>query len=158
MLSISGYEITSNSGWIPLTQNIFILTSDHITFNRALRWYKINLFYFFLRLEELIEMTWIIMFHIHSLLLTLQIFSASVVAKLPNIVFILSDDVGWNDFSIHGSEQCLTPYIDELAQESVILDNYYTRSVCSPTRASLLTGRHVTRTIFKWTTKELTSK
>ena len=65
--------------------------------------------------------------------------------KLPHIVFILSDDVGWNDFSIHGSTQCLTPHIDELAQESVILDNYYTRSVCSPARASLLTGRHATR-------------
>ena len=91
----------------------------------------------------------VMFFQINCLLLTVQIFSTSVVAKLPNIVFILSDDVGWNDFSIHGSEQCLTPLIDELAQESVIIDNYHTRSVCSPTRASLLTGRHVTRTIFK---------
>ena len=89
---------------------------------------------------------------IRILLLALNVFLPSSLAsggaKLPHIVFILSDDVGWNDFSIHGSTQCLTPHIDKLAQESVILDNYYTRSVCSPTRASLLTGRHATRMTF----------
>ena len=75
-------------------------------------------------------------------------FSVAAVAAntSPHIVFIVSDDVGWNDFSIHGSEQCQTPYIDALANDAVILDNYYTRSVCSPTRSSLLTGRHVTHT------------
>ena len=81
-----------------------------------------------------------IIFHILSTILGLYS------AKSPHIVFILSDDVGWNDFSLHGSQQCKTPYIDELASDSVILDNYYTMSVCSPTRASLLTGRHVTHT------------
>jgi Sulfatase len=60
----------------------------------------------------------------------------------PHIVFLLSDDAGWNDFSIHGGTQCKTPNIDAAAAESVVLDNYYTHSVCSPTRAAFLTGRH----------------
>jgi arylsulfatase A-like enzyme len=66
--------------------------------------------------------------------------------KYPHIVFVLSDDVGWDDFSIHGGTTCKTPHIDALAAESVVLDNYYTQPVCSPARASLMTGRHVIHT------------
>ena len=64
--------------------------------------------------------------------------------KLPNIIIILSDDTGWNDVGYHGSE-IKTPNIDKLARDGVELDNFYVYPTCSPTRASLLTGRPPSR-------------
>ena len=52
-------------------------------------------------------------------------------------------DLGWNDVGFHGSEQIPTPHIDALAHAGVILNHYYVQPVCSPTRSTILTGRHV---------------
>ena len=60
----------------------------------------------------------------------------------PHIVFIVLDDAGFNDVSLHGSPQVPTPNIDAIAASGVSLLRYYTQPVCSPTRASLMTGRH----------------
>ena len=49
-------------------------------------------------------------------------------------------------FHIMEVSQCVTPAIDALTQETVVLRNYYTTSVCSPTRTTLLTGRHAIHT------------
>ncbi len=62
----------------------------------------------------------------------------------PNIVLILADDMGWNDVGYHGSE-IKTPTIDKLATSGVRLEQFYTPSLCTPTRASLMTGRHTMR-------------
>jgi len=59
----------------------------------------------------------------------------------PNILFVLADDLGWGDVSYHGSE-IRTPNIDRLKDSSVELDQHYVCPVCTPTRTSLLTGRH----------------
>ena len=68
----------------------------------------------------------------------------------PHIVFVLSDDMGWNDYGIHGSKQCETPHIDGLSRNGIILNNYYVTAACSPSRASLLSGRNTAHTgIFK---------
>ncbi len=56
----------------------------------------------------------------------------------------MADDLGWNDIGYHGSE-IKTPAIDKLSQEGIELDRFYVHSVCSPTRASLLTGRYPSR-------------
>jgi len=48
---------------------------------------------------------------------------------------------GWNDVGFHGSE-IKTPNIDMLAYNGVILNNYYVSPICTPTRGSLMTGRH----------------
>ncbi|MHA1688000.1 MAG: sulfatase [Promethearchaeota archaeon] len=61
----------------------------------------------------------------------------------PNIIFILIDDLGWKDLSCYGSSFYETPNIDRLASEGMIFtDAYAAAPVCSPTRASLLTGKY----------------
>jgi arylsulfatase A-like enzyme len=65
-------------------------------------------------------------------------------ADKPNIVYILSDDVGWGDLSVHGGG-VPTPNIDKLFSSGVELSNFMGWCVCSPTRAMLLTGRHPIR-------------
>ncbi|MBD3287336.1 sulfatase-like hydrolase/transferase [candidate division KSB1 bacterium] len=62
----------------------------------------------------------------------------------PNIVIFVADDAGWKDVGYHGSE-IHTPVIDLLAEEGVELDQFYVSPTCSPTRASLLTGRYPSR-------------
>ena len=61
----------------------------------------------------------------------------------PNILFILIDDMGWTDLSCCGSEYYETPNIDSLCAEGMrFTDGYAACPVCSPTRASLLTGKY----------------
>ena len=60
----------------------------------------------------------------------------------PNIVIILTDDQGWGDLSLNGNPMVQTPNIDQLATQGVFLDNYYVLPYCSPTRASLMSGRY----------------
>ena len=63
-------------------------------------------------------------------------------AAPPNIVLLLADDMGWGDVSHNGNDAVATPAIDRLYAEGVTLDRFYVSPVCSPTRSSLLTGRH----------------
>jgi len=64
----------------------------------------------------------------------------------PNIILIVIDDMGWSDSAVYGSTFYGTPAIDRLAREGVRFTNFYAAgSVCSPTRASLMTGRYPAR-------------
>ena len=67
----------------------------------------------------------------------------SAAADSPHMIIAVADDLGYNDVSFHGSEQVPTPNLDRLAAEGVILNQYYVQPVCSPTRSTILTGRHV---------------
>jgi arylsulfatase A-like enzyme len=60
----------------------------------------------------------------------------------PNIVVFLTDDMGWGQVGFQGGKQAATPNIDRLAREGARLSQFYVQSVCSPTRAALLTGRY----------------
>ena len=63
--------------------------------------------------------------------------------KKPNIIFILIDDMGWRDLGCCGSEFYETPNIDRLAGQGMrFTDAYAACPVCSPTRASILTGKY----------------
>lgn len=64
----------------------------------------------------------------------------------PNFLFILADDMGWRDLGCYGSTFYETPNIDRLAAQSVRFTNAYAACpVCSPTRASILTGKYPAR-------------
>ncbi|MDE5416749.1 sulfatase [Labilibaculum sp. DW002] len=64
----------------------------------------------------------------------------------PNIVFILVDDLGWSDLACYGSDFYETPNLDLLASEGIKFTNAYASCpVCSPTRASILTGKYPAR-------------
>ena len=81
---------------------------------------------------------------------------ASPAERPPNIVFILADDMGFNDVSLYnggaGDGTVMTPNIDALAQQGVVFNNgYAANAVCAPSRASLMTGRYSTRFGFEFT-------
>lgn len=64
----------------------------------------------------------------------------------PNVILILLDDFGWRDLACYGSEFYETPCLDALAAQGMIFtDAYAAAPVCSPSRASLLTGRYPAR-------------
>ncbi|HJN10462.1 MAG TPA: sulfatase [Pirellulaceae bacterium] len=64
-------------------------------------------------------------------------------AERPNIVCILVDDLGYGDLSSYGADDLRSPNVDQLIKSGVRFDNFYANCpVCSPTRASLLTGRY----------------
>ncbi|QDT12364.1 sulfatase-like hydrolase/transferase [Planctomycetes bacterium K23_9] len=63
-------------------------------------------------------------------------------ASRPNVLMILVDDLGYGDLSSYGAEDLRTPHIDQLVERGIRFDNFYANCpVCSPSRASLLTGR-----------------
>ena len=65
--------------------------------------------------------------------------------RKPNIVFILADDLGWADVGCYGADLHETPNLDRLATEGVRFSQAYAMPVCSPTRASIMTGKHAAR-------------
>jgi arylsulfatase len=93
------------------------------------------------------------------LTLCVSVFAVSVHAeplagKRPNIIFILTDDQGHGDLSVHGNPILKTPHLDKMHGESVRFTNWHNSPTCSPTRSALLTGRHefrngVTHTILE---------
>ena len=61
----------------------------------------------------------------------------------PNVIVILVDDAGYADFGFMGSDEIPTPNIDKLAKDGIIFtDAHVSATVCSPSRAGLLTGRY----------------
>jgi len=60
----------------------------------------------------------------------------------PNILLILADDMGWGDLRCHGNDRLDTPVLDRLQRQSLELDRFFVSPMCSPTRSSLLSGRH----------------
>jgi arylsulfatase A-like enzyme len=83
------------------------------------------------------------------LLLTLLLLTAFAKAqplRKPNVIFILSDDMGYADIGSYGVKDIRTPHLDRLAREGVRLPQCYSNGpVCTPTRAAFVTGRYQQR-------------
>jgi len=71
--------------------------------------------------------------------------AAPAAAARPNIVLILADDLGWSDLGCYGADLHETPQLDRFARTGIRFTDAYAMSVCSPTRAALLTGKHAAR-------------
>lgn len=72
--------------------------------------------------------------------------AANNATRPKNIVFILADDLGWSDLGCYGADLHETPHLDQLARTSVRFTHAYAAApVCSPTRASIMTGKHPAR-------------
>ena len=78
-----------------------------------------------------------------ALILLLLLCNASAFGQRPNIVLILADDLGYSDLSAYGGSDIKTPHVDALVEDGMSFSDFYANSsVCSPTRASLLSGRY----------------
>ena len=65
----------------------------------------------------------------------------------PNIILLMADDLGWGDTGYNGNRVIMTPHLDRMSEEGIKFNRFYSAApVCSPTRASCLTGRHPYRT------------
>ncbi|PCJ69792.1 MAG: sulfatase [Rhodobiaceae bacterium] len=85
-----------------------------------------------------------------------EIVATPLSERPPNIIFILTDDMGFNDISFYGGgasgTTMQTPNIDALGHEGVAFSNGYAgNAVCAPSRASIMTGRYATRFGFEFT-------
>lgn len=72
--------------------------------------------------------------------------AAEIGSAKPNIIYVLSDDMGYGDIGFNGCKDIRTPNLDRLAKQGAVLECLYGQPVCSPTRAALLTGRYPTHT------------
>ena len=67
-------------------------------------------------------------------------------AELPNIILLMGDDHGWDETGYNGHPHLKTPVLDEMAASGLRLDRFYSaHPSCSPTRGSVMTGRHPNR-------------
>lgn len=88
---------------------------------------------------------------ISLLLVGIGFFFSSITVKAqpdstpPNIVIILADDMGYADAGAYGSPKIKTPELDKMANQGMKFSSFYTESLCSPTRAALLTGSYAHR-------------
>jgi len=70
--------------------------------------------------------------------------------RRPNIIFILADDMGYGDLGCYGQRHIKTPRLDQLAAEGIRFTQFYTGStVCAPSRAALMSGRHTGHTYIR---------
>ncbi|MBA4062436.1 MAG: N-acetylgalactosamine 6-sulfate sulfatase [Isosphaera sp.] len=80
------------------------------------------------------------------------VWAGPAAADPPNVVLVMADDQGWGDMAYNGHPHLKTPHFDALAKQAVRFDQFHAAApVCSPTRASVLTGRTPNRmAAFKW--------
>ncbi|MFO1022692.1 MAG: sulfatase-like hydrolase/transferase [Planctomycetales bacterium] len=85
---------------------------------------------------------------IHRLWLVLFLLCSVTFAaeRKPNVILIMTDDQGFGDLGFTGNKQIQTPHLDAFANSAVYLDQFHVSPVCTPTRASLMTGRYNYRT------------
>ena len=92
-------------------------------------------------------LTWVTSLHV-----CLIVAAALPAAEKPNLVLVMADDQGWGDMAYNGHPILKTPGFDRMAASGLRFDRFYAAApVCSPTRGSVMTGRHPNRFgCFKW--------
>ncbi|XP_046560142.1 arylsulfatase B-like [Haliotis rubra] len=84
------------------------------------------------------------------LLLALFLFSLSLSStQRPNIVFIVADDLVWNDLGFRNPDM-ITPNIDKLATQGIIFNNAYVQPLCSPSRTAFMSGMYPFHAGMQW--------
>lgn len=81
---------------------------------------------------------------------TTQNLQSSAQSKKPNIIFILSDDIGYKVLSVNGSQSYNTPNLDSMAQQGMNFTECHATPLCSPSRVMLLTGKYNFRNYTAW--------
>src|SRR2546423_4010823 len=81
-----------------------------------------------------------------AMLLVVLCLPPSARAARPNVLLILTDDQGYGDLGCNGNSAIQTPRLDQLSREGMRFTQFYVEPVCTPTRASLMTGRYHFRT------------
>ncbi|MEC9094919.1 MAG: sulfatase-like hydrolase/transferase, partial [Planctomycetota bacterium] len=78
--------------------------------------------------------------------------AGSLAEPSPNVILVMADDQGWGDMAYAGHPHLKTPNFDDAAAAGIRFNRFYAAApVCSPTRASVMTGRHPNRMgVFKW--------
>ena len=66
-------------------------------------------------------------------------------SRRPNVIIVITDDQGYGDIGCHGNPWLQTPHLDQLARDSLCLDDHHGDPLCSPSRAALLTGQYASR-------------
>jgi len=86
------------------------------------------------------------------LVTVLALVATAAVADKPNIILCMADDQGWGDTAYNGHPYLVTPHLDAMAKAGLRFDRFYAAApVCTPTRASVMTGRHPNRMgAFQW--------
>src|SRR6478736_8910254 len=95
-------------------------------------------------------MSGIINYHIKKeelLILLILLLSSFAQSQRPNIIYIMTDDMGYGDLSGYGRKDYLTPNMDKLASQGIKFVNAYSAApLCTPTRTAFITGRYPART------------
>ena len=63
-------------------------------------------------------------------------------AKAPHVLFVVVDDLGFDDVGFRSGNEIHTPNIDAFAKSGLVLDQYYVQDVCSPSRSTFMTGQY----------------
>ncbi|MBN2063622.1 MAG: sulfatase [Sedimentisphaerales bacterium] len=89
---------------------------------------------------------------LYGLVVWIFALASTLRATVPNVIFILADDLGWSELGCYGNTYNETPCLDRLAERGMRFTNAYAAApVCSPFRASLMTGQYPARVgIYKW--------
>ena len=81
------------------------------------------------------------------LVFTVLILQVQAFAQQPNVIYIMTDDMGYGDLSCYGQKNYTTPNLDKLASQGIKFTNAYAAApVCTPTRVAFMTGRYPART------------
>ena len=84
------------------------------------------------------------------LFLCILFIGVMVHGRLPNIIYILADDLGYGDLSCLGQTHFETPHIDRLAREGMLFTQHYAGApVCAPSRCALMTGKHTGHSVIR---------